>query len=43
MNETFPPYEAPHVVESLDEVDVLGSAPGTLTEVPGSGTVLHAI
>jgi hypothetical protein len=43
MNDPVPAYEAPHVIESLDEVDVLGSAPGDLSHVPGSGAVIHAI
>lgn len=40
---TTPTYEAPEVIDSLDEADVMGDAPGTPTDVAGSGTPVHAV
>ena len=43
MNDRFPPYETPQVIESLDEVDVLGTAPASATDVCGSGCPVNAV
>jgi hypothetical protein len=38
-----PTFETPEVIESLDELDVLGSAPASTTDVAGSAASVNAI
>ncbi len=42
-NEKPVQYEAPEVMESLDDREIFGDAPATSTEVGGSHIVLHAV
>jgi len=43
MNDTTNTYEAPEVIESLDELDVLGNTPATPTAVAGSGLPINVV
>ena len=38
-----PTDETPHVIESLDELEVLGTTPASTTDVCGSGCPVNAI
>lgn len=40
---TTPTYETPEVIESVDDVDVFGDAPGNPTAAVGSGIPIHAV